>query len=203
MTRQALNKGTLNRLRRRQALYERVLPSLDLKRRQLIAERQRARRALETTDHEIRDGFERAAAVLPMLANRSIPLKGLVRVTDARVAHRNLLGVTLPELADVEVQVHPYSYLSKPHWVDRTAVMLRELAELQLRRQVQAERLRLLEQAERKAVQRVNLLDKVLIPRTREDIRRVQIALADAERSAVVRSKIAKRRHRRRKGAPA
>lgn len=203
MTREALNKGTLNRLRRQRALYQRVLPSLDLKRRQLIAERQRARRALDATDAEIRDAFDRAAEVLPMLANRSIPLKGLVRVTDVDVVHRNLLGVTLPELASVDVDVHSYSYLSKPHWVDRAANALRSLAELRIRRRVRAERLRLLQQAERKAVQRVNLLEKVLIPRTRERIRKVEIALADAERSAVVRSKIAKRRHRRGRGAPA
>ena len=47
----------------------------------------------------------------------------------------------------------------------------------------------------RKVTQRVNLFEKVLIPRTREQIRRIRIYLSDAERAAVVRSKIAKRKH--------
>ena len=197
MAREALNKGTLNRLRRQQALYERVLPSLDMKRRQLIAERQRAERELASIDEDIERVLSEASAVLPMLAVRAIPLKGLVRVERAEVNYRNLLGVTLPEPGEIAITVHPYSYLGKPHWVDAAAERVRELAELRLRREVAAERARRLVAAQRKAVQRVNLLDKVLIPRTRERIRRVQIALADAERTAVVRSKIAKRRHRR------
>jgi V/A-type H+-transporting ATPase subunit D len=52
----------------------------------------------------------------------------------------------------------------------------------------------LLDDAVHKVTQRVNLFEKVLIPRTREHIRRIRIYLADAERAAVVRSKIAKRK---------
>ena len=45
--------------------------------------------------------------------------------------------------------------------------------------------------------QRFNLFDKVLIPRARDNIRRIAIYLADAERAAVVNSKIAKRKRER------
>ncbi|MDZ7749749.1 MAG: V-type ATP synthase subunit D [Halofilum sp. (in: g-proteobacteria)] len=197
MAREALNKGTLNRLRRQQALYERVLPSLDLKRRQLIVERQRAERELQQLDDDIERLTTETSEQLPMLAVRGIPLKGLAHVERAQVTYRNLLGVRLPQAGEFEITIRPYSYLGKPHWVDAAAERVRELAELRLRREIAAERVRRLMAAERKAVQRVNLLDKVLVPRTRERIRRVEIALADAERTAVVRSKIAKRRHKR------
>jgi V/A-type H+-transporting ATPase subunit D len=46
----------------------------------------------------------------------------------------------------------------------------------------------------RRVTQRVNLFDKVLIPRAEENIRRIMIFLSDQERAAVVRSKIAKLR---------
>lgn len=202
MTREALNKGTLNQLRRKRALYERVLPSLDLKRRQLIAERQRAEHALQKLDDDIEQLMVEASELLPMLAVRAIPLKGLVHVERAQVTWRNLMGVTLPQAGEFEITIHPYSRLGKPHWVDSAAGHVRELAESQLRREIAAERVRRLMAAERKAVQRVNLLDKILIPRTRERMRRVEIALADGERTAVVRSKIAKRRHKRSRATP-
>jgi V/A-type H+-transporting ATPase subunit D len=48
--------------------------------------------------------------------------------------------------------------------------------------------------AVQKITQRVNLFDKMLIPRTRENIRKIGIFLADSERAAVVRAKIAKSR---------
>jgi len=41
---------------------------------------------------------------------------------------------------------------------------------------------------------RVNLFEKVLIPRAQANIRRIRIALGDMERAAVVTSKIAKRK---------
>jgi len=44
----------------------------------------------------------------------------------------------------------------------------------------------------------VNLFEKVLIPQARENISRIQIHLADAERAAVVRSKIMKANRRQR-----
>jgi V/A-type H+-transporting ATPase subunit D len=60
---------------------------------------------------------------------------------------------------------------------------------------VAAERVRRLEQAVRRTTQRVNLFDKILIPTTKKNIKRIQIFLGDTERAAVVRSKIAKARH--------
>ncbi len=52
----------------------------------------------------------------------------------------------------------------------------------------------LLEEAVRKATQRVNLVEKVLIPRSRAHIKKIRIYLSDEERAAVVRSKIAKKK---------
>jgi V/A-type H+-transporting ATPase subunit D len=46
----------------------------------------------------------------------------------------------------------------------------------------------------RRITQRVNLFEKVLIPRAKENIKRIQIGLGELERSAVVRSKIAKKK---------
>ena len=40
----------------------------------------------------------------------------------------------------------------------------------------------------------MNLFDKILIPRTRKNIQLIQVYLGDSERSAVVRSKVAKRK---------
>ena len=59
------------------------------------------------------------------------------------------------------------------------------------------ERVRRLDAAFRKVVQRVNLFQKVLVPEARAEIQRIRIVLADVERAAVVRSKIFKARHAR------
>jgi V/A-type H+-transporting ATPase subunit D len=52
----------------------------------------------------------------------------------------------------------------------------------------------LLEQAVQTITQRVNLFDKVLIPRPKTNVKRIKVHLSDAQMSAVTRSKIAKRK---------
>ncbi len=71
---------------------------------------------------------------------------------------------------------------------------LRTMLELRVRVQVEQRRLGLLEAAVRRVTQRVNLFDKVLIPRTRDNIKRIKVYLADNERAGVVRAKLAKKR---------
>jgi V/A-type H+-transporting ATPase subunit D len=195
MARLALNKSSLSKLTRQLVTFEKFLPSLDLKRKQLMAERARAQVALQRTGQEMAALRESIAGRLPMLANREIELADLVQLKAARLGEENVVGTRLPVLQGVEVQLRDYGYLVKPHWVDRLSDELTSMIELHVRLTVERRRVALLEEAVRKVTQRVNLFEKVLIPRAKEHIRKIRIYLSDAERAAVVRSKIAKRKH--------
>ena len=72
---------------------------------------------------------------------------------------------------------------------------MRAALELRLQVQVQEKRMALLDVAVRKITQRVNLFEKVLIPRAKSNIRRIGIYLSDTETAGVVRSKLAKGKH--------
>jgi len=193
MERLALNKASLSKQSRQLKTFDRFLPSLDLKRKQIMAEQARERAAMERTRQDMEALRDRVAAQIPMLANREIELSELVKVKSASLGKHNVVGTHLPTLESVEVQVRDYGYLAKPHWVDRLVVELTRMLEFQVQLAVQQRRAALLDEAARKVTQRVNLFEKVLIPRARENIRKIKIYLADAERAAVVRSKIAKR----------
>lgn len=200
MSRLALNKGEMHRRRRELETYQRVLPSLDLKRRQLAAEILQARERLEAERSEAARVQETVGTVLPMLANEDIDVDGLVRIEAVQIEEEQVLGSRLPKVVEVSIAVRPYSLLAKPHWVDRLVGLLREALSREVQLQVTAERLRRLEFALKRTVQRINLFDKVLIPDARGDIHRIRIFLADSERAAIVRSKIAKARHERERG---
>lgn len=195
MAKIALNKSALQKAREDLKLYQRLLPSLDLKRMQLTAELKRAQEQLENAKAEVESLKARAAEQLPMLANEEIDVSGLVQVDSVQVGEENVVGVKLPVLEEIQCSVREYSMLAKPHWVDVLVDLLKQMAELQTRVKISAERVRLLEQAVRRTTQRVNLFDKILIPTTKKNIKRIQIFLGDTERAAVVRSKIAKSRH--------
>ena len=195
MARLALNKSSLSKLTRQLVTFERFLPSLDMKRKQLMAERARAQAALQRTGQAMAALRESIAGRLPMLANREIELADLVQLKTVRLGEENVVGTRLPVLEAVEVQRRDYSYLAIPQWVDRLSDDLARMLEFHAGLAVERRRLVLLEEAVRKVTQRVNLFEKVLIPRTKEHIRKIRIYLSDAERAAVVRSKIAKRKH--------
>ena len=71
---------------------------------------------------------------------------------------------------------------------------MRDLLRLNLEREVARERIKKLIEAEAVISRRVNLFEKVLIPRAEKNIKKIRMALADAERDAVVRAKISKRK---------
>jgi V/A-type H+-transporting ATPase subunit D len=136
-----------------------------------------------------------------MLANPNVDLAGLVRVSDVELGEENRLGTVLPTLVDVQAQVRPYGLLAKPHWVDALAEELQAAARRTLEIRLHVARAERLAAALKIVTQRVNLFEKVLIPRTEAHIRRIQVQLSDAERAAVVRAKIAKTKRARQAAA--
>jgi len=192
MSKLALNKSSLNRERKKLETYRRFLPSLELKQKQLTALRMRARRDEDRLQRE----FERERADLgerfPMIASDQFDLQGMVTVEHVQLETENVVGVMLPRVEQVQCRVQSYSLMAEPHWVDNALHAIRSALELRIRATVARRRREILDDAVRKITQRVNLFKEVLIPQTEENIRRIAIYLGDAERSAVIRAKIAK-----------
>lgn len=192
MARLALNKSSLKRQRDQLKTYRRFLPSLDLKRQQLMLELRDAQRERDALASETRQAEAGLRPLCELLGAYRIDLGGLFRVSRLRMAEENAVGVRLPVLRSVDFEVALYSMLAKPFWVDFLVDAGKHLVELRLRSQVAEERVRLLAEAVRTVTQRVNLFEKVLIPTAEDNIRKINIFLADAQRVSVVRSKIAK-----------
>ena len=199
MARLALNKASLTKLQRQLKTYKDVLPSLDLKRRQLLTEQARARKKLKEISQQLGALDPLIANELLMISDQEVDLTDLVKVVGVHMVEENVVGTRLPKLETVDIQVRQYALLGRPHWVERSVQVLTIAVELRMQLQVAQQRQLLLNQAAQKITQRVNLFDKVLIPRAQANIKKIQIYLSDAERAAVVNSKIAKRK----KGAAA
>jgi V/A-type H+-transporting ATPase subunit D len=195
MAKLQFSKSGLAREQKSLKTFERFLPSLDLKRRQVMAEQAKAEKALANTRAEIEKFRKEAGEKLPMLAIREVDLTDLVKLTNVKIGTENVVGTHLPTLDQIEVEVRPYAYMGRPQWVDRTAEILHDMLELRIRVQIEERRVELLKAAVKTVTQRVNLFDKVLIPEARQNIKRIKIYLSEQETSAVIRSKIAKKKH--------
>ncbi len=196
MARLALNKATLTRQARQLKSYQEFLPSLDLKRRQLLLAQSEARWQLADTQQQLKALEPAIAEQLPMLSGERVDLSGIVSVRDLDLAEENVVGTRLPRLERVHFHVRSYGLLGKPHWVDKVVDYLKQALRLRVEIQIAEQRLKRLEEAVRIITQRVNLFEKVLIPRTQAHIKKIRIHLSDAERAAVVRSKLAKAKKR-------
>lgn len=194
MARLSLSKTALHKESAQLKRYRQYLPSLDLKRRQLLAERYRAAASLAETERMIRQCREFVLRELPMLAETQVGLQGLVTVSSIKVSEENIVGIHVPVLEHIDIHVQPYSTYAKPHWVDAAVIQLKRMMELKVKYQVGRRRLDTLDTAVKKVTQRVNLFDKVLIPKAEQNIKRIRISLSDTERAGVVRAKITKQK---------
>jgi V/A-type H+/Na+-transporting ATPase subunit D len=192
MAKLSLTKSGLQKQRNELKLYQKLLPSLELKRMQLTAELNKARDQFTQIQRAAEELQTLIARELPMVADQEINLSGLIKITQISLGKENVVGVKLPVLENIDFEVFPYSMLARPHWVDTLADKLQETARARIEVQVAEARVHELEHAVRRITQRVNLFEKILIPTAKKNIQRIQIFLGDAERSAVVRSKIAK-----------
>jgi V/A-type H+-transporting ATPase subunit D len=177
-------------------MYKRYLPTLLLKKQQLqieirkvqvrvderLAERERLMR-------ELRDWISVFGEQSALQTNDGgWLLSGGRVVTDTD----NIAGVEIPIFVRADFAVDDYSLYSKPLWVDRALEFLRSILSLDLEIAVLEEQISSLERELVITTQRANLFEKIKIPETVENIRKIQIYLGDQQTAQVVRGKIAK-----------
>lgn len=196
MAKLALNKSTLNKEGKKLESYRQFVPALDLKRKQLMAARADVTRELKQKQ-QAQDDLEQAISTdFSMLAGSDIRLEELVTIKRLEIGEYNLVGLDLPVLSELELSVRQYSRLASPYWLDQVIELLQQSVRFRLEARILEQRLELLNEGLQKTTQRLNLFDKVLIPQSEKNIRKIRIALSDAERAGVVRAKIAKNKRR-------
>ncbi|MBQ3499721.1 MAG: V-type ATP synthase subunit D [Clostridia bacterium] len=182
-------------------MYRRYLPTLTLKKQQLQAEIRTIEAKARTVKKEkeaLEKGFSSWIAVF---SEKDAFPDGIITVSNIRKGYGNIAGVEIPTFEGADFVRGDYDLYETPLWVDKAASHMEKAMLLDLEAEVLYEQVRLLEAELLATSQRVNLFEKVKIPETQENIRKITIYLADQQVSAVVRSKISKRKIAARDGA--
>ena len=175
-------------------MYRRYLPTLTLKKQQLQSEIRTIEAKAKTVRKEREDlefGFREWIAVFSEMD--AFP-KGIITVSNIRKGKGNIAGVDIPTFEGADFKRGDYDLYETPLWVDIAANHMEKAMSLDLEAEVLDEQVRLLEIELLSTSQRVNLFEKVKIPETEENIKKISIYMADQQVSAVVRSKISKRK---------
>ena len=175
-------------------MYRRYLPTLTLKKQQLQSEIRTIEakaKAVRKERENLEFGFREWIAVFSEID--AFP-KGIITVSNIRKGKGNIAGVDIPTFEGADFQRGDYDLYETPLWVDIAANHMEKAMSLDLEAEVLDEQVRLLEIELLSTSQRVNLFEKVKIPETEENIKKISIYMADQQVSAVVRSKISKRK---------
>ena len=121
-------------------------------------------------------------------------LDKLVRPDKVVRREGNIAGVNIPIFEDLTFRPVDYAVEDYPLWVDKAVVLLQESARISALMKTLEMQVELLGRELRTTSQRVNLFEKVKIPETKENIRKIGIYIGDQQTAAVVRGKIAKRK---------
>ena len=175
-------------------MYRRYLPTLTLKKQQLQSEIRTIEakaKAVRKERENLEFGFREWIAVFSEMD--AFP-KGIITVSNIRKGKGNIAGVDIPTFEGADFKRGDYDFYEIPLWVDIAANHMEKAMSLDLEAEVLDEQVRLLEIELLSTSQRVNLFEKVKIPETEENIKKISIYMADQQISAVVRSKISKRK---------
>ena len=175
-------------------MYQRYLPTLTLKKQQLQSEI-RIIEAKAASVRQERENLEKGfSSWIAVFSEESAFPDGIITVSNIRKGTGNIAGVTIPTFEGADFSKGDYDLYETPLWVDIAANHMEKAMSLDLEVEVLDEQVRLLEKELLSTSQRVNLFEKVKIPETQANIKKISIYLADQQVSAVVRSKISKRK---------
>lgn len=191
-------KFTKNELRAQQVRLQRLekyLPTLQLKKAMLQAQVHLARMQIEKILQEYekqRGNVEHYCALLTQ--KTAVDAKRAAKVKEIHKSYENIAGVEIPTFERVDFCKLIYSLYDTPAWVDTVIKNLQDIATTRARLSVAEEKKRALEEELRVVSIRVNLFEKILIPRAIKNIKKIKVFLGDQQLAAVSQAKAAKKK---------
>lgn len=188
-----LTKNGLRDQQKRLQQLEKYLPTLQLKKAMLQMELHKAR--LEFEDHKkiYEEVHQRVDAFSSLLSQQmSVDPASGAKIKNIQKRYENIAGVEVPHLEDLSFEQFTYSLFDTPPWLDPVVEGLRGLAESLVKVNIAQEKCKAIAHELREVSIRVNLFEKILIPRARANIRKISVFLGDQALAAVARAKVAK-----------
>ncbi len=173
-------------------MYQRYLPTLTLKKQQLQAEIRTIEanaRAVRQQKAQLESEF---SSWISVFGEQNAFPPDAISVSNIRKGFGNIAGVTIPIYEGADFHRGDYDLYDTPLWVDIAASHMEKAISLDLEAQVLDAQVALLQEELLTTSQRVNLFEKVKIPETQNNIKKISVYLSDQQVSAVVRSKISK-----------
>lgn len=175
------------------ARFNRYLPTLKLKQQQVQLSILQTRQAFRKKQGAVKETKKTISAYEGLFSDvAGVNFEQLSKPDSVETSTHSIAGVYVPRFEAITFPKGDFSLFATAPWVDRALDDLKTLNRRKAELRVLQECLDLLQAELKKVMQRVNLFEKVMIPNTLENIRRIRIALGDQMTAGVARAKIAK-----------
>lgn len=190
-----LTKTELRSQQTRLAQFRRYLPTLQLKKAMLQFEVMSAQMEISRLQEDLSMAVRQIETFSPFLLEKvSCNLVEYADLLHVKKRYENIAGVEIPIFEQVVFREAKYFLFDTPVWTDRATEMLRGLVTMREKISIAEEKQRALEKELRDVSIRVNLFEKILIPRSQMNISKIHIFLGDQQLAAVAQAKVAKRK---------
>ncbi|MDR2078649.1 MAG: V-type ATP synthase subunit D [Treponema sp.] len=187
-----LTKNELKKQKDSLKMYQRYLPTLMLKKQQLQGE-------IRTTEIRIKELMEEKDKLdesfkdwVGVFGETGFFTPRILKITRLKTSEGNIAGVAIPIFQGAEFETALYDLARTPLWLDVAVEKMKQVILLDLEARILEEQRSRLDHELRVTTQRVNLFEKIKIPETKGNIKKIGVYLGDQQTSAVVRGKIAK-----------
>ena len=185
------NRTALQRIERDLQIRRHALPTLQAKETALRLEIKKLSGELKSLEFD----YRRMLNQTHDYAGLWLELPDLLRVAGADVDFRNVAGVKIPVLKNMEFRIRQYSLYANRAWTPGALEILKEMCALSVQINLARRGLDTLHQTRKKTTQKVNLYQKVQIPGFEEAIRKIKRFLEDEDNLSKAAQKIVKARH--------
>lgn len=188
-----LTKHSLRVQESRMQQLRKYLPTLQLKKALLQIETNQCSLDLEKAWEEYDKKYREIHQFSKLFSAPDMAtLLASLQIDKATITYDNIAGLEIPVLQKVTFAAPDFSLFSTPFWWDSVQQHLQSLFYLKKRHTVLLKKHAILKNELRNVSIRVNLFEKILIPKTHHIIKKIQVFLGDQQLTSIAQSKVAK-----------
>lgn len=174
---------------------QKYLPTLQMKKSMLQLEVSHAALEIDRFLSHLGLKQEKVQKYAQLLTDPSFDrLVNATQIQNREVLYDNIAGINVPKLGEIDFGKPQYSLFDTPIWFESVLNDIRDLMIARERVKVAKQKKQVLERELKEVSIRVNLFEKILIPRAQGNIRKIKIFLSDQQLAAVSQAKVAKKK---------
>ncbi|MBM3207760.1 MAG: V-type ATP synthase subunit D [Chlamydiae bacterium] len=177
------------------AQLQKYLPTLQLKKAMLQVEVNSCQQEIESLLSQFHQQENHIARFSSLFTDKYInDFFSSLHVSDVKKTYENIAGVDIPIFQSVTFAPATYMLFDTPIWYETAIDSVKKLITLREKEKVAQDKKIALEKELREVSIRVNLFEKIMIPRAQDNIKKIKIFLGDLQLAAVSQAKVAKKK---------